>query len=211
MDLIVYLEWRHLFDKNCAKSLLTRETWKQTNFTVCLADGLAHGEHPSSALSVDSPHKGPVILKAVTGCHHDSENSWRVYVAQTLFRILILPIVSLMVIIQYHWTWPMLVLTFPLKIKDRQFDKFVITGGTVSCPNDNLQCHQWWQSCQLDDLLFSLTERTTVVLIMTEVCSVAFTQDHVDLKSSRYQKKEMCYKISHFVLYQDYPGTTELI
>ena len=30
--------------------------------------------------------------------------------------------------------------------------KFVITGGTVSCRNDNLWCHQWQQSCQIDDL-----------------------------------------------------------
>ena len=29
-----------------------------------------------------------------------------------------------------------------LKTKGRQFDNFVITGGTVSCRNDNLQCHQ---------------------------------------------------------------------
>ena len=29
--------------------------------------------------------------------------------------------------------------------------KFVITGGTVSC-DDNLWCHHWQQSCQIDDL-----------------------------------------------------------
>ena len=46
-----------------------------------------------------------------------------------------------------------------LKTKDYQFDNFVVTGGTVSCHNDNLQCHQWWQSCQLDDLLFSVDSR----------------------------------------------------
>ena len=33
--------------------------------------------------------------------------------------------------------------------------QIVITGGTVSCHNDNLRCHQWRQSCQIDDLLFS--------------------------------------------------------
>ena len=28
--------------------------------------------------------------------------------------------------------------------------------GTVICHNDNLQCHQWWQCCQVDDLLLSV-------------------------------------------------------
>ena len=42
-----------------------------------------------------------------------------------------------------------------VKTKDRQFDDFVVTGGTVSC-NDNLRCHQLRQSCQIDDLLFSV-------------------------------------------------------
>ena len=27
---------------------------------------------------------------------------------------------------------------------------------TVSCHNDKLHQHQWWQSCQIDDLLFSV-------------------------------------------------------
>ena len=34
-----------------------------------------------------------------------------------------------------------------LRTKGRQFDNFVVTGGTVSCHNENLWCHQWWQSC----------------------------------------------------------------
>ena len=42
---------------------------------------------------------------------------------------------------------------YSLKTKDRQFDNVVVTGGTVSCPNDNLWCHQWRQSCEIDDLL----------------------------------------------------------
>ena len=41
--------------------------------------------------------------------------------------------------------------------KGRQFDNFVVTGGTVSCHN-NLRCHQWRQSCQIDILLFSVQE-----------------------------------------------------
>ena len=36
------------------------------------------------------------------------------------------------------------------KTKDRQFDKFVITRDTVSCPNDN----QWRQIYQIDNLFF---------------------------------------------------------
>ena len=35
-------------------------------------------------------------------------------------------------------------------------DKIVVTGGTISCQNDNLRCHQWRQCRQFDDLLFSV-------------------------------------------------------
>ena len=44
----------------------------------------------------------------------------------------------------------------PLKTKGRQFDNIVVTGGTVSCHNDNLWCHQWRQNCQIEDSLFSV-------------------------------------------------------
>ena len=41
--------------------------------------------------------------------------------------------------------------------KGRRFDNFVVNGGgTISCHSDNLQCHQWRQSCQFDGLLFSV-------------------------------------------------------
>ena len=46
--------------------------------------------------------------------------------------------------------------TQTLRTKDRQFDNFVVTGGTVSCHYDNLRCHQSRQSCQTADLLFSV-------------------------------------------------------
>ena len=46
-----------------------------------------------------------------------------------------------------------------LRIKDCQFDNFVVTGGTVSCRYDNIRCHQSRQSCQIDDLLFSVFVR----------------------------------------------------
>ena len=45
-----------------------------------------------------------------------------------------------------------------LKTKCRRFDNFVVTGGTVSCRNDNLRCHKLRQSCQIDNLLFSVEE-----------------------------------------------------
>ena len=32
-----------------------------------------------------------------------------------------------------------------LKTKGHQFDNFVVTGGNVSCRNDNLRCHHWRQ------------------------------------------------------------------
>ena len=43
-----------------------------------------------------------------------------------------------------------------LKTKGRQFDNFVVIGGTVSCRNDNLRCHQCRPNCQIDNLLFSV-------------------------------------------------------
>ena len=36
------------------------------------------------------------------------------------------------------------------KTKDHQYDNFGITAGTISCHYDNLQCHQWCQSCQIN-------------------------------------------------------------
>ena len=30
--------------------------------------------------------------------------------------------------------------------KDRQFDDFVVTDGTVGCRNDNLRWHKWRES-----------------------------------------------------------------
>ena len=44
------------------------------------------------------------------------------------------------------------ILIITLNTKDRQFDNFVVTGGTVSCHCDNWQCHQWRQSCQIGGL-----------------------------------------------------------
>ena len=40
--------------------------------------------------------------------------------------------------------------------KTSSVHNFVVIDGTVSCLNDNLRCHQWRQSCQVDYLLFSV-------------------------------------------------------
>ena len=52
-------------------------------------------------------------------------------------------------------------LSHSLKRKYGQFDNFVVNGGTVSCHYDNLWCHQWRQSCQLDDFLLSVNDIPT--------------------------------------------------
>ena len=44
-----------------------------------------------------------------------------------------------------------------LKTIDRQLDNFVITYGTTSCHYDTLWSDQWQLSCQIDDLLFSVS------------------------------------------------------
>ena len=48
--------------------------------------------------------------------------------------------------------WALIVVE-TLKSKGRQLDNPVVTGGTSSCHNDNPWCHQWRQSCQIDDRL----------------------------------------------------------
>ena len=56
---------------------------------------------------------------------------------------------------QYQVNWPLAIMAH-WKQEIVNLTTFVVTCGTVSCHNDKLQCHQWWQSCQIDDLLFSL-------------------------------------------------------
>ena len=60
-----------------------------------------------------------------------------------------------------------------LKTKDRQFYSFVVTDDTVSCLCDNLRCHQWQQSYQIDVLLFSVCPHwlSSVVSVQHMVCS----------------------------------------
>ena len=48
-----------------------------------------------------------------------------------------------------------------LKAKYRQFDNFVVIGGTVSCHYDNWWCHQWRHSYQIDQL-FSVSLMSNV-------------------------------------------------
>ena len=42
------------------------------------------------------------------------------------------------------------------KTKGRQFDNFAVTDGAISCHVDNLQCHKWLPTCQIDYILFSV-------------------------------------------------------
>ena len=55
-----------------------------------------------------------------------------------------------------YWNQIKSLITLTITDNKGQFDNFVVTGGTVSCRNDNLRCHRWQQSCQIDDLLFSV-------------------------------------------------------
>ena len=41
-----------------------------------------------------------------------------------------------------------------LKTRGRQFDNFIVTGGTVRCLNDNLRRQQWQQNGQINDPCF---------------------------------------------------------
>ena len=58
----------------------------------------------------------------------------------------------------FNWQWNSCVtyayLEVPISLttKNRQF---VVIGGRVSCRNNNLWCHQWWQSCQIDHLMYN--------------------------------------------------------
>ena len=70
----------------------------------------------------------------------------------------------------WHFIIPIL---FALKMKDCQFDNFVIIGGTISCHWDNWLCHQWWQNCQTDYLWFAVHVNSYLhpLLIVFEVLS----------------------------------------
>ena len=41
---------------------------------------------------------------------------------------------------------------FLLKVGDRRLDSFVAADGIVSCHDDNLPCHWWWQTSHSFDL-----------------------------------------------------------
>ena len=62
-----------------------------------------------------------------------------------------------------------------LKTKGRQFDNFAVTGGTVSCRNDNLRCNQWRQSCQIGKLLLYVLENNNALYYYF---SVAFIKQY---------------------------------
>ena len=58
--------------------------------------------------------------------------------------------------------------------------QLVVTGGTVSCRNDNLRCHQWRQSCQIDNLLFSVYTHTAISLAIPLIM-IPYTLNRRDL------------------------------
>ena len=45
---------------------------------------------------------------------------------------------------------------FSFTFTENKFDNVVVSGGTVSCYYSNLRYHQWQQSDQIDNLLFSV-------------------------------------------------------
>ena len=52
-----------------------------------------------------------------------------------------------------HWSMH---INYAPKNKGRQFEDFIVTGGTERCLYENLRSHQRQQSCQIYDLLFSV-------------------------------------------------------
>ena len=57
------------------------------------------------------------------------------------------------------------VLRFPLKTKSCHNANFVITGGTIGCHNNNLQCPQWQQSWHYENSQFSVSTYLTFFLL----------------------------------------------
>ena len=70
-----------------------------------------------------------------------------------------------------------------LKTKGRQFDNFVVTGGTESYRNDNLRCHQSRKSCQIDKFSFTMILATCLFCAET-YCPLART--HFLIKYGSY-------------------------
>ena len=56
--------------------------------------------------------------------------------------------------------------TVTLKRKGRQFDNFFVIGGTVSCRNDNLRCHQWQKVVKLTIFYFQWMWLEVVISLM---------------------------------------------
>ena len=81
--------------------------------------------------------------------------------------------------------------SLPTENKDRQFDNFFIIGGIINCHNDNLQCHQWWKSCHIDDILFSVTSpgsgAVTKTVFVNKICSTSGGLGHFVTDFSRYR------------------------
>ena len=77
-----------------------------------------------------------------------------------------------------------MVSTGPLKTKDCRFENFVITVGAVICRNNNLYLNQWWQICQMDNLLFSVSlPNHTVIRVEWTLNSLILGRCGCDLRS----------------------------
>ena len=66
-----------------------------------------------------------------------------------------------------------------LKTKGRQFDNFVVISDTLSCHNDNLRRHQLRQSCQIDNILFSVKSWLSVTVLLSICCKITPTSLHM--------------------------------
>ena len=94
----------------------------------------------------------------------------------------------------------------PLKAKYRQFDNFVVIGGTVSCHYDNWWCHQWRHSYQIDNQLFQcrkcLTFTVTIVyvneiILITSLLSSVVFEEMVTLSRWMFAGFDQAKKWTH--------------
>ena len=81
-----------------------------------------------------------------------------------------------------------------LKTKNHHDADFVITGGTGGCHDDNLQCHQGWQSRHHDNFRFLVIGHPTELVASSTHWNLAMTS------SDSYVKRESCLGFCSFSL-----------
>ena len=116
------------------------------------------------------PHVGPMNI-AIWVCFSGALQTFPVTLHFVAMRCwMVLPRPSRITSHQHHFSHPHSqgllywnggnqIIALVTEKKGHQIDNIVVIGGTVSCHNDNLRCHQWWQCCQFDNLLFSVVPR----------------------------------------------------